>query len=204
MHCLLPICSFARHPTDCSPGDSHLYTHKYSCSCAAVDVPLLLLLFLASSFLLPLCHAASGSSLNPGLAVSKSRATYLVEGGGFEPPKLTRQIYSLIPLAAREPLQKAAVDSAFGPTPCQTIQVTNEKLKHCGLRSLLPVTSTCHKQSRAGFRNHCERPDPDPVPASGRQSGRTGYHPGIGPKSARQTLEDSRLVPPPRVELGTY
>jgi hypothetical protein len=32
----------------------------------------------------------------------------LVEGGGFEPPKLTRQIYSLIPLATREPLRKAA------------------------------------------------------------------------------------------------
>ena len=29
----------------------------------------------------------------------------LVEGGGFEPPKLTRQIYSLIPLTTREPLQ---------------------------------------------------------------------------------------------------
>ena len=26
----------------------------------------------------------------------------LVAGGGFEPPKLSRQIYSLIPLAARE------------------------------------------------------------------------------------------------------
>jgi hypothetical protein len=25
-----------------------------------------------------------------------------VAGGGFEPPKLSRQIYSLIPLAARE------------------------------------------------------------------------------------------------------
>lgn len=32
----------------------------------------------------------------------------LVEGGGFEPPKLARQIYSLIPLATREPLRKAA------------------------------------------------------------------------------------------------
>ena len=32
----------------------------------------------------------------------------LVEGGGFEPPKLARQIYSLIPLATREPLQKGA------------------------------------------------------------------------------------------------
>ena len=28
----------------------------------------------------------------------------MVEGGGFEPPKLSRQIYSLIPLATREPL----------------------------------------------------------------------------------------------------
>ena len=32
----------------------------------------------------------------------------MVEGGGFEPPKLSRQIYSLIPLATREPLRKAA------------------------------------------------------------------------------------------------
>ena len=29
----------------------------------------------------------------------------MVEGGGFEPPKLTRQIYNLVPLTAREPLQ---------------------------------------------------------------------------------------------------
>ena len=28
----------------------------------------------------------------------------MVQGGGFEPPKLSRQIYSLIPLATREPL----------------------------------------------------------------------------------------------------
>ena len=32
----------------------------------------------------------------------------MVEGGGFEPPKLSRQIYSLIPLATREPLQEGA------------------------------------------------------------------------------------------------
>ena len=31
---------------------------------------------------------------------------YMVGGGGFEPPKLSRQIYSLIPLAARESPQK--------------------------------------------------------------------------------------------------
>lgn len=29
----------------------------------------------------------------------------MVQGDGFEPSKLARQIYSLIPLAAREPLQ---------------------------------------------------------------------------------------------------
>ena len=39
---------------------------------------------------------------------AKRNNFYLVEGGGFEPPKLSRQIYSLIPLATREPLRKAA------------------------------------------------------------------------------------------------
>ncbi len=43
----------------------------------------------------------------------------LVEGGGFEPPKLTRQIYSLIPLATREPLQNEALDSALADGLCQ-------------------------------------------------------------------------------------
>ena len=42
----------------------------------------------------------------------------MVEGGGFEPPKLSRQIYSLIPLATREPLRKAAY-CPDGPPPCQ-------------------------------------------------------------------------------------
>ena len=46
----------------------------------------------------------------PPLSVPAKRANCrlkLVEGGGFEPPKLSRQIYSLIPLAAREPLQQS-------------------------------------------------------------------------------------------------
>ncbi len=38
----------------------------------------------------------------------------MVQGDGFEPSKLTRQIYSLIPLAAREPLPKTA--GIFRPT----------------------------------------------------------------------------------------
>ncbi len=40
----------------------------------------------------------------------------MVEGGGFEPPKLTRQIYNLIPLAAREPLQNQAGNSEAKPS----------------------------------------------------------------------------------------
>ena len=43
----------------------------------------------------------------------------MVEGGGFEPPKLTRQIYNLIPLAAREPLQNQAGNSEAKPRQCQ-------------------------------------------------------------------------------------
>ncbi len=38
----------------------------------------------------------------------------MVQGGGFEPPKLARQIYSLIPLATREPLRERPVLS--GPS----------------------------------------------------------------------------------------
>ena len=44
----------------------------------------------------------------------------MVVGGGFEPPKLTRQIYSLIPLATREPLRKAAY-CPDGQALCQPI-----------------------------------------------------------------------------------
>ena len=38
----------------------------------------------------------------------KTLLYFMVVGGGFEPPKLTRQIYSLIPLAAREPHLKSS------------------------------------------------------------------------------------------------
>ncbi len=43
----------------------------------------------------------------------------MVEGGGFEPPKLSRQIYNLIPLAAREPLQNQAGNSEAKQRQCQ-------------------------------------------------------------------------------------
>jgi hypothetical protein len=36
----------------------------------------------------------------------------MVEGDGFEPSKLSRQIYNLLPLAAREPLLHFAVDDS--------------------------------------------------------------------------------------------
>ena len=35
----------------------------------------------------------------------------MVVGGGFEPPKLTQQIYSLPPLATREPHQNKLFDA---------------------------------------------------------------------------------------------
>ena len=76
--------------------------------------------------LFPTCHPELTRypvrTAPPGHCASRSGLPRrLVEGGGFEPPKLARQIYSLIPLATREPLQKAAVDSALGPTLCQLI-----------------------------------------------------------------------------------
>jgi len=44
----------------------------------------------------------------------------LVVGAGFEPAKLARQIYSLIPLAAREPHLKRARHSAYRTVDCQS------------------------------------------------------------------------------------
>lgn len=40
----------------------------------------------------------------------------MVQGGGFEPPKLARQIYSLIPLATREPLRVLNISAAHRAT----------------------------------------------------------------------------------------
>ena len=43
----------------------------------------------------------------------------MVQGGGFEPPKLARQIYSLIPLATREPLLESGAYFLQRPPHCQ-------------------------------------------------------------------------------------
>ncbi len=45
----------------------------------------------------------------------------MVEGDGFEPSKLTRQIYNLLPLATREPLQKQARNFAAFDYQCQLL-----------------------------------------------------------------------------------
>src|SRR5690625_5537365 len=52
------------------------------------------------------------------LSTAKLRSCFfykMVQGGGFEPPKLARQIYSLIPLATREPLRKQPALSGSHP-----------------------------------------------------------------------------------------
>ncbi len=58
----------------------------------------------------------------------------MVQGDGFEPSKLTRQIYSLIPLAAREPLRKFA--GIFRPTYLD-VNLFSNKFTGLGLRALL-------------------------------------------------------------------
>ena len=55
---------------------------------------------------LPLNYTRTGRLLNePDACLQQNN---MVEGGGFEPPKLTQQIYSLPPLTARESLRTEA------------------------------------------------------------------------------------------------
>ena len=63
-----------------------------------------------SAFMKSDCLQATISAVKLTLACFYQPTNHflLVVGGGFEPPKLSRQIYSLIPLATREPLQKGA------------------------------------------------------------------------------------------------
>ncbi len=49
----------------------------------------------------------------------------MVVGAGFEPAKLSRQIYSLIPLATREPHLNCGADSAVLTLACQVILFKN-------------------------------------------------------------------------------
>ena len=56
----------------------------------------------------------------------------MVEGDGFEPSKLTRQIYSLLPLATREPLHNLTQrwcrlpESNWRPTDYKSVALPTE------------------------------------------------------------------------------
>ncbi len=54
----------------------------------------------------------------------------MVGGGGFEPPKLSRQIYSLIPLTAREPLRKRGAIFITWRPPVNTFVSKNTYFNH--------------------------------------------------------------------------
>src|SRR5690606_31542630 len=69
-------------------------------------------------------RAKSGS---PVTTKTKWHLSKLVQGGGFEPPKLARQIYSLIPLATREPLPKNRRHFLARPHSCQLIFLINSR-----------------------------------------------------------------------------
>ncbi len=45
----------------------------------------------------------------------------MVEGGGFEPPKLSWQIYNLLPLATREPLHSSEAYITDRLAPCKAL-----------------------------------------------------------------------------------
>ena len=55
----------------------------------------------------------------------------MVVGEGFEPSKLSWQIYSLLPLTAREPHPREGAHSCFAHSPCQPLT--------CSLRSSCSV-----------------------------------------------------------------
>ena len=68
---------------------------------------------------LPLNYTRNATRFGQPQTDQPFRLQYMVEGGGFEPPKLTRQIYSLIPLATREPLPKKVVHFPRSAASCQ-------------------------------------------------------------------------------------
>ena len=68
----------------------------------------------------------------------------LVEGEGFEPSKLACQIYSLIPLATREPLQKCR-HSLCLPTCCQAFPFKNLRLASIDSNFMTPLSAALHE-----------------------------------------------------------
>ncbi len=146
----------------------------------------------------------------------------LVEGGGFEPPKLTRQIYSLIPLAAREPLQKEALDSACDTHPCQTkygrkhhlITLSISKKAEsatCQLMSGLYLPGTAPLSRPFSSRHFASLQCLSPAfRASEIHPRASKILPGSRHFASLQRLSPAFrasakcLVPQPRIELGTY
>ena len=61
----------------------------------------------------------------------------MVEGGGFEPPKLSWQIYNLLPLATREPLHSSGAYIIYAPVRCKAFFLFFiKKLRKFGLHTL--------------------------------------------------------------------
>ncbi len=72
----------------------------------------------------------------------------MVEGGGFEPPKLSWQIYNLLPLATREPLHSSATYNIHRALLCKqffkiylaiSLILLSCALQETGYRKCLPV-----------------------------------------------------------------
>ncbi len=62
----------------------------------------------------------------------------MVVGEGFEPSKLSWQIYSLLPLTAREPHPREGAHSCFAHSPCQPL--THSLHSSC---SKMSITGLC-------------------------------------------------------------
>ncbi len=74
----------------------------------------------------------------------------MVVGEGFEPSKLSWQIYSLLPLTAREPHPREGAHSCFAHSPCQLLT---------------------HFFEHATLKNKYNRPHVRMVPAPGIEPG---------------------------------
>ncbi len=103
-------------------------------------------------------------------ALHKTCRQKLVEGEGFEPSKLSRQIYSLLPLTTREPLQLAG--RFYRPfQQCQAFTFNNLTLKTDNLASCPAVerAALCQRKienasparifSNAAGKGTCGAPD---------------------------------------------
>ena len=88
----------------------------------------------------------------------------MVEGGGFEPPKLARQIYSLIPLATREPLPRELPRVKIPGTLTQERHFMGiESLVHSFHRDFLPCFSLFYLPSILAIRGFLALLAPRPV-----------------------------------------